>query len=59
MLRGNQVNGIIMASHTLEVDEYINLNLPLVTFDRQISENIPFVSSDNYLGGTLATNFFD
>jgi len=57
MLRGNQVNGIIMASHTLEVDEYINLNLPLVTFDRQISENIPFVSSDNYLGGTLATNF--
>ncbi len=56
MLRGNQVDGIIMASHTLEVDEYLNLKLPLVTFDRQISKDIPFVSSDNYLGGTLATN---
>ncbi|MCS7243054.1 LacI family DNA-binding transcriptional regulator [Candidatus Caldatribacterium sp.] len=56
MLRGNQVDGIIMASHTLEVDEYLNLKLPLVTFDRQLSQDIPFVSSDNYLGGTLATN---
>ncbi|WP_438317459.1 LacI family DNA-binding transcriptional regulator [Candidatus Caldatribacterium sp. SIUC1] len=56
MLRANQVDGIIMASHTLEVDEYLSLRLPLVTFDRQIAPDIPFVSSDNYLGGTLATN---
>jgi LacI family sucrose operon transcriptional repressor len=56
MLRANQVDGIIMASHTLEVDEYLSLKLPLVTFDRQIAPDIPFVSSDNYLGGTLATN---
>jgi LacI family sucrose operon transcriptional repressor len=39
-----------MASHTLEVDEYLSLKLPLVTFDRQIAPDIPFVSSDNYLG---------
>lgn len=56
MLKRNQVDGIIMGSHTLEVDEYVNLNLPLVTFDRSISENIPYISCDNYQGGELATN---
>jgi LacI family sucrose operon transcriptional repressor len=56
MLKRHQVDGIIMGSHTLEVDEYINLNLPIVTFDRCISDNIPYISSDNYQGGKLATN---
>jgi len=56
MLRRNQVDGIIMGSHTLEVDEYVNLNLPLVTFDRSISDDIPYISCDNYQGGELATN---
>lgn len=56
MLKSHQVDGIIMGSHTLEVDEYINLNLPIVTFDRFISDNIPFISSDNFEGGKLATN---
>jgi LacI family sucrose operon transcriptional repressor len=55
MLRGNQVDGIIMASHTMEVSEYENLDLPIVTFDRQI-EGIPYISSDNYKGASLATN---
>jgi LacI family sucrose operon transcriptional repressor len=56
MLKSNQVDGIIMGSHTLEVEEYMNLNYPIVTFDRCISENFPYVSSDNYHGGKLATN---
>lgn len=56
MLKRNQVDGIIMGSQTLEIDEYVNLNMPLVTFDRRISNNVPFVSSDNYEGGRLATN---
>ncbi|MTI61719.1 MAG: LacI family transcriptional regulator [Firmicutes bacterium] len=55
MLRAHQVDGIIMASHTLEVDEYLSLNLPVVTVDRKVDE-IPNVSSDNYYGGSLATN---
>ncbi|GGF99996.1 LacI family DNA-binding transcriptional regulator [Paenibacillus abyssi] len=55
MLKRNRVDGIIMGSHTLEVDEYRNLNSPIVTIDRQIDENIPFISSDNYRGGQLAT----
>ncbi|MGO4533010.1 LacI family DNA-binding transcriptional regulator [Paenibacillus sp. 2TAF8] len=54
MLKGNRVDGIIMGSHTLEVDEYVNLHSPIVTFDRQIGEDIPFISSDNYQGGVMA-----
>lgn len=56
MLRSNQVDGIIMASHTLEVDEYMNLNLPVVAVDRTFSETIPYITSDNYSGGVQATN---
>ena len=54
MLRRNQVDGIIMASHTLEVEEYKKLDLPVVAFDRFISKRIPYVTSDNYQGGRLA-----
>ncbi|MFM9277228.1 LacI family DNA-binding transcriptional regulator [Paenibacillus jiagnxiensis] len=55
MLKRNRVDGIIMGSHTLEVDEYRHLNSPIVTFDRQIDPHIPYISSDNYHGGELAT----
>ncbi|MEK3687780.1 LacI family DNA-binding transcriptional regulator [Paenibacillus sp. LMG 31459] len=55
MLRASRVDGIIMGSHTLEVEDYRQMNLPLVTFDRQISPDIPYVCSDNYAGGRLAT----
>ncbi|MHA6531829.1 LacI family DNA-binding transcriptional regulator [Paenibacillus sp. BAC0078] len=56
MLRSSRVDGIIMGSHTLEVESYRQMSLPLVTFDRQISPDIPYVCSDNYAGGQLATS---
>ncbi len=56
MLKRNKVDGIIMGSHTLEVDDYINPKLPIVTFDRCISNDIPYISSDNFQGGKLATS---
>ncbi|MFC0213529.1 LacI family DNA-binding transcriptional regulator [Paenibacillus chartarius] len=55
MLKRNRVDGIIMGSHTLEVDEYLSLHSPIVTFDRKIGESIPHLGSDNYRGGQLAT----
>ncbi|CAM3042676.1 LacI family DNA-binding transcriptional regulator [Paenibacillus sediminis] len=55
MLRRNRVDGIIMGSHTLEVDEYRNVHSPIVTIDRKIDDEIPFISSENYRGGELAT----
>lgn len=54
MLRRNQVDGIIMASHTLDVEEYKKINPPIVSFDRFIADRIPYVTSDNYEGGRLA-----
>ena len=56
MLKSNEVDGIIMASHTLEIEEYLNLKLPIVAIDRMFSKSIPFITSDNYSGGVLATN---
>lgn len=55
MLKRNRVDGIFMGSHTLEVEEYQSLRSPILTFDRKIGEEIPFISSDNYEGGRLAT----
>lgn len=55
LLRASQVDGIIMGSHTMSVKAYMSIKLPLVTLDRQISKSIPYISSNNYLGGTLAT----
>jgi len=55
MLRQNRVDGIIMCSHTLEVAEYKKANMPIVSFDRVLSNNLPYVGSDNYGGGEMAT----
>lgn len=56
MLRQNRVDGIIMCSHTLEVEEFKRINLPIVSFDRIISNEIPYVGSDNFYGGQLAAD---
>lgn len=55
MLRCSKVDGIIMGSHLQEVDDYLNLNLPLVCLDRKLSDAVPYVGCDNYSGGELAT----
>jgi len=55
MLKRNQVDGIIMGSHTLEISEYLNLGRPIVSIDRCLADNIPYIASDNYNGGFLAT----
>lgn len=56
MLKRNQVDGIIMGSHTLEISEYLNLGRPIVSIDRCLADNVPYIASDNYNGGVLATN---
>ncbi|MDP4178921.1 MAG: LacI family DNA-binding transcriptional regulator [Bacillota bacterium] len=55
MLKRNQVDGIIMGSHTLETSVYLNLKLPIVAIDRFLSRDIPYITSDNYKGGAAAT----
>lgn len=55
MLKRHKVDGIIMGSHTLDIHEYLNLSMPIVTIDRKIDDRIPSVCSDNRQGGLLAT----
>ena len=54
MLMANQVDGIIAGAHNLGIEEYQQYGLPIISFDRYLSDNIPIVSSDNYHGGWLA-----
>lgn len=55
MLEANQVDGIITGSHNLGLEEYQRVGLPIVSFDRDLSDKVPIVTSDNYHGGCLAT----
>lgn len=49
MLAANQVEGIITSSHNQNIDSF----LPVVSYDRYLSDTIPIVSEDNYRGGYL------
>lgn len=54
MLQRNKVDGIIIGSHTLEIEEYLKIDLPIVALDRYLGDHIPIVSSDHIKGGELA-----
>ncbi|MGT2846601.1 LacI family DNA-binding transcriptional regulator [Streptococcus massiliensis] len=54
MLEANQVDGIISGSHNLGISDYDRVTAPIISFDRNLSPDIPVVSSDNYAGGVLA-----
>lgn len=55
MLMRNQVDGIIVGTHNRGILNYHKQNLAVVAIDRNLSETIPIVSSDNYEGGKIAT----
>ncbi|KRM89085.1 LacI family DNA-binding transcriptional regulator [Liquorilactobacillus vini] len=55
MLIANQVDGIIAGAHNLGIEEYNKVGLPIISFDRSLSDKIPIVSSDNLKGTFLAT----
>jgi len=54
MLKAHKVAGVILASHTQNLEKYLNFSAPIITFDRTLSPHIPSVCSDNYNGGVLA-----
>jgi LacI family transcriptional regulator, sucrose operon repressor len=54
MLNASKVAGIILASHTQNLDMNIAIDAPVISIDRIISPRIPAISSDNYQGGILA-----
>lgn len=57
MLQENQVDGIIVGTHNLDVSDYDNLPLKVVSIDRHINDNITIIHADNYKGGQLATEY--
>lgn len=53
MLNANKVAGVIIASHTQDIDKNIAIDAPVISIDRVIPR-IPSICSDNYQGGVLA-----
>ncbi|MFP3668086.1 LacI family DNA-binding transcriptional regulator [Priestia sp. SIMBA_032] len=56
MLQENKVDGIIIGSHSLDIDVYNNINLPIVALDKYLTKTIPVVSANHIKGGELVAN---
>ena len=54
MLERNMVDGIITASHGLEVEEYRKQTKPIISIDRDLGPQIPLIGCDHAKGGKLA-----
>ena len=55
MLKSNKVAGIVLCSRTPDIEELLDIHLPVVAMERAVSGNVTAVSCDNYQGGVLAT----
>ena len=48
------VEGIIVASNFKNTEKLLNLNIPIISVDHLLSDDIPSISCDNYRGGKVA-----
>ncbi len=48
------IDGILLVSNTKRIQDYKNLEVPIVAIDHNFSEEIPSITSDNEQGGILA-----
>lgn len=55
-LLSKQVDGLIVGTHNIGIQQYNKLNLPIVAIDRIVNDDIPDIRSDNYNGGIQATH---
>lgn len=53
VLQSHRVAGIVVARSQCK-EEYKNINIPIISFENHISDEIITVSSDNYSGGKIA-----
>lgn len=53
MVKQNKVDGIIGITYS-DIDQYVSSNLPFVSVDRHFSEDVTYVTADNYMGGRIA-----
>ncbi len=54
MLKMNQVAGIIVISYH-DFYNHMQIDFPVISIDRYIAPHVPHLSSDNYMGGVIAT----
>ena len=54
MLKQYVVDGVITGVHSLDIKEYLEIDMPIVALDRYIGDNIPVVSVDHIHGGFCA-----
>lgn len=54
MLERNVVDGIIVAAHTLQSDEYLKINRPILAMDKDFRGQIPLIHSNHKEGGRIA-----
>lgn len=52
MLKTNRVDAIILLTNN-DIEPYLDKTFPIVSFDRKFKD-VPFVASDNYMGGVSA-----
>ncbi|MFP4287040.1 MAG: LacI family DNA-binding transcriptional regulator [Candidatus Izemoplasmataceae bacterium] len=52
------IDGIILAAHSTQYKDYLDLNIPIITIDHTLDEKVPSVTSDNETGGRLAAQKF-
>ncbi len=57
MFKSNQVAGIILCSGTVSANEFLNLNIPIVTIECDEALGDCNIQCDNYMGGVLATEY--
>lgn len=55
LVNSHMIDGLIIGSYPLVEDKFFHLPLPVVTVETALSDEIPFVMSDDYQGGILAT----
>lgn len=54
MLLSNKVTGVILASHTQNIDDFIHMNAPMIVIEHSPAPSVPCALTDNYRGGYLA-----
>ncbi|MDN6362789.1 MAG: LacI family DNA-binding transcriptional regulator [Tetragenococcus koreensis] len=54
LLQEKRVDGVIVGSHNININEYEYFENKIVSIERELTAHIPIIQSDNYLGGKLA-----
>ena len=53
MVKQSKVDGIIGITYS-DIDKFVSSNIPFVSIDRHFSEQVSYVTADNFLGGQMA-----